>query len=1078
MRNRSFICFGLALVATLAVPAVIAAAPEPSWLREPAVSPDGTRIAFTYGGQIWQVAASGGEAVPMTSGEFYCTRPVWSPDGRCLSFACKLHGNLDVFTMPADGGEIHRLTFDSSDDKPYAFSPDGKLVYFAAPRLGDVNSVHTGTYANSDQLYTVPAEGGRSRLLVTTPALEVSVSPDGGRLLYENRPIYENDWRKGAQSDGTHDVWLYDIKANTHRKLTTFRGEDRDPCWAPGGGYYYLSEQSGTFNIWQGTEGSDPRQVTRHSVSPVRFLSVANDGTLVYGWDGQIWRKPADGSDPKSVPVQIRQTSLVHGSFPADAGGYLTEITPSADSKQVALVARGEVYVLSTETGRSRRITSTPAYEQAVNFSPDGRSLAYVSERDGDMDLFVASLGEKDMTSFASPGLITEKKLVDSDGDLLYPRFSPDGKRLAYLANRSSIKVLDLATGTTVDALPEGSIYSYADGDVTFSWSPDSRWLTATAGSIVSQQDIVLLDVFGKRPPAYISQSGYADSDPRFSADGKAILWTSGREGLRRADATTGQLDIFIAYLTQQAYDASRAPEAASTTGPAATRPGDGDWQPQIDGIEHRTRRLTPFSITPAFFATTPDNKSLVFVDVQSNGQAVCYRVDLRSGARTQVFTRPVATDLTADKAVNSLYAPCPGGIEKIDLANGNSRTFPVTLPIELDPRGEMAYWFQYFWRMTALKFYEPGLHGVNWKQVRERYAKFLPHIHTWEDFAEMMSEMAGELNASHMGCFWLKQEPLSDQTASLGLHYDDSYSGAGMKVAAVIPGGPADLAGSHIAPGALILAVNGEPIDEKTPIEQFLNRTEGQPLALTVQPKDGGATVKETVVPVSSATALALTYQCWVDERKAMTKKLSGGRLGYIHIPEMEEGAYKRAYSEVIGDCRDKEGLIIDIRFNRGGNLHDQLITLFTGDVYAGFTNRQGELIGRMPSGRWAKPSTLIQNAGAYSDGSIFPHLYQNQKIGPIVGTRVPGTGTAVWWMYVMNGHLKWGIPEIGAKDFKTGWFENQEIVPDILIDNDPESIAAGRDPQLEAAVKNLLQQLDRAKLPSPPSNPQDSRK
>ena len=326
-----------------------------------------------------------------------------------------------------------------------------------------------------------------------------------------------------------------------------------------------------------------------------------------------------------------------------------------------------------------------------------------------------------------------------------------------------------------------------------------------------------------------------------------------------------------------------------------------------------------------------------------------------------------------------------------------------------------------------------------------------------------MMSELAGELNASHMGCYFLKPAPLADHTASLGLYFDDDYEGPGLRVAAVLPGGPADLPGGHLVPGTLILALDSELINEFTNLDQLLNGMADTAVQLLVQPPGSKTTLIETVVPITPKQATALSYARWVEERKALTGKLSGGRLGYVHLPEMDLASYKQAYGEVIGHYRDKEAIIVDVRYNMGGNLHDQLVTLFTGETIAGFTNRDNEVVGRMPTGRWARPTALVQNAAAYSDGSIFPHLYKRQKLGPVIGDRVPGTGTAVWWMFPMKGALKWGIPQLGARDFSTGWFENQETVPDVLVANDPAAIAAGRDLQLEAAVRELLKKLPR---------------
>jgi tricorn protease len=1024
----------------------------PLWLRYPAVSPDGSAIAFTSGGQIWRVPAAGGDAVQLTTGEYYSTRPVWSPDGGSIAYASKQHGNLDVFLMPADGGRAKRLTYNSGDDKPSAFSPDGQSIYFASPRLGSPQTVLMGSYAHSDQLYSVPVAGGRSRLVIPTPALEAAPDPSGRWLLYENRPIYENEWRKGAVSDGAHDIWLYDRTSKTHRQLTDYRGEDRDPVWAPdGSGYYYLSERSGSFNIWKAAAqpGARPVQVTRHQGAPVRFLSVARDGTLVYGLEGEIWRQPP-GQVAQRVPIRLRPAAPAPGKTTVSANEYVTEMVLSRDAAQIAIVARGEIFVLSTVNGTTRRITHSPGQEQNVSFAPDGRSLVFIGERDGDMDIYEAALGDPAMLSFASPGPIVERKLVDTDGDVLCPKLSPDGKFLAYLADRNSIRVLERATGRTITALPTGYFYSYQDEDVAFEWSPDSRWLTATVGSVVTNQDVVLLDATGRGEPMFVTRSGYNDLDPHFSPDGKAVLWTSGREGLRQADNGPGPLDIFMAYLTRAGFDAK-----AEADGP--------NWRPQPSGIEQRTKRLTPFSLNPLLYALLPGNESLLVVDGTPNGKAVVRKVDVDTGESADLLTKPRADAYALDRQGQHLYALTGGTMEITDLAAGTARRLTFDPTMDVDSRAEAAFWFNRFWRLTKFKFYEPTMHGVDWDAVRARYVRFLPHIDTWEDFAEMMSEMAGELNTSHMGCYYLKPAPLPDNTASLGLYFDEDYAGPGLRVGAVLPGGPADLPNGHLAAGAVILAFDGETINEFTNLDQLLNLMADTAVQLRVKPPGGGPAVTETVVPITTDQAIALSQARWVEERKTLTDRLSGGRFGYVHIAAMDTDAYKRAYSEVIGRYRTKEALIIDVRYNVGGNLHDQLVTLFTGESLAAFVDRRNEVVGRMPTGRWAKPTALVQNAAAYSDGSIFAQLYKSGRLGPVVGDRVPGTGTAVWWMLVMKGALKWGVPQLGARDYRTGWFENQETVPDRLVANDPASLAAGRDPQLEAAIAALLKKLPR---------------
>jgi len=1055
----------LLLAGFLAVSALvsIAAAEDdsPLWLRHPAVSPDGSRICFAHAGQIWRVASSGGEATPLTSGDGYSTRPVWSPDGKSIAFASKQHGNFDVFLIPAAGGTIKRLTAHSANDLPYAFTPDGQSVYFSSSRLGAPESVLVGTYAESDQLYAVPVTGGSSRLVLPTPALDVAVSPDGKQLLYDNRPVYENEFRKGAVSAGARDIWLYNHTTGAHRQITTNRGEDRDAFWAADGkSFFFLSEGDGSsFNVWQQSldKGAQPKQITHHQGQPVRFVSAARDGSLVYGFEGAIWRQAPGAAEAQRVPVHISQTSLISGTFSSSANGYASEIAVSPSGEEVAVVARGEVFVVATASGRTRRITSTPEFEHDVSFSPDGRTLLYCSEREGDSDIYEAPVAAGHPASFTAAGAVTEKKVIDTEGDAFFPAYSPDGKRIAFLDNRRAIQVVNRESGKGVTVLPEGSIYSYQDGDLSLQWSPDGRFLVATTGSIIGDMDISLLDASGKATPINLSTSGYSDLNPQFTADGKAVVWFSDRKGLRKADATASQMDVYMAHLTQEAFDVYA--QAKNGVKPESGIPVNHAWQPQAQGIRHRTTRLTPYSLSNLLFrAVLPDKENLILVTAEEPGNLVGYRLNLNNRAFAKIFTRPLTTGIiNIDTKGENLYTVGPAGIERIHLADGSTASIAYEAKIDYDPRGELAYLFQYFWRMTKLKFYQPDMHGRNWEAIRANYAVYLPHIHQWEDFVDLLSEMAGELNASHMGGYFLHQQPLADDTALLGIYEDPKHTGKGVRVAAVLSGGPCDGVMSQVRPGAVLLAVDGQGVDSNEQLATLLNRKAGIPVELSLVPTGGGKAVTQIVTPVAKAQERELAYDHWVGGRKKLTDELSKGRIGYVHINEMDEANYQRTVDQVFGELRDKEAIVVDVRFNRGGLLHDQLAALFTGDVKGAFVTRDGLNMGNIPTKRWGKPTALLANAGSYSDGSIFPHLYQSYGIGPVVGDPVPGTGTAVWWITLL-GKIKYGIPQLGAKDNKTGWFENNETVPDILVSNAPDSIATGRDPQLESAVQELL--------------------
>lgn len=1059
---------------------------RPLWMRTPAVSPDGSRIAFTYGGQIWLVPAAGGDAVPLTPAPFYSHHPVWSPDSTRIAFASNRHGNDDVFVMPADGGAITRLTRHSAADTPQAFSADGQQVYFSSPRLGsptaDALDANRGLGPLLPQLYAVPAAGGRERLLLPTPALDVHPGADGTTLLYTDLRSIENEWRKHHVSDAARDIWLLDLKSGSHRQLTDYRGEDRNAVFSPQqDAVLWLSERSGSFNVWRqplgGSPGGEARQVTFHKDHPVRFLSTARDGTLVYGYDGELWRLPAGATQPQRVAVRIRQGSLIGGTAHVRLNEQATELAVSPTAREVALVARGDVFVVSLLSGATRRITTTAAEERGVGWSPDGRRLLYASERSGTWDVVEARLRRPQDATFSGVAPFDETVLVGGPTDDFQPVYSPRGDRVAYRADRNSLRVFDIAAKTSVEVLARDAVYSYFDDDLKFAWSPDGHWLVTRTG-FEATAEIELLDASGRTPRRNISLSGFTDKMPQVSADGSTVLWLSDRYALRSADGDAAQTDVMAAYLTPEAFEARRATpderlrsaasaasQPSSQPAVAATPPGSASAGalPDVRGLQRRTARLTPFSADVKFFRLTPDGRTLVLVTAEPSGAWAGHAIDVASGRARPLFQRaPMAEAVFAtDAAVKTLFTLGPGGIDRIDLVTGQTRTLPFDASIERDAQAEVAAIFDHAWRLSQAKFYDPKMHGVDWVAVGQAYRKFLPHIRHWEDLAEVLSEMAGELNASHQGSHYVPASGPADSTGALGLYYDEAHRGPGLRVSEVMPGGPADRPASALKPGAVILSVDGKGIGPDDHLHALLNHKGGQAALLSVRPAAGGAAVDEVVKPIHWTAESKLAYERWVEKRRALVAQLSGGRIGYVHLSSMALGPYLRAYGDLFGQHRDAEAVVVDVRFNGGGNLHDPLVVMLTGRNEASLVTRDGVLMARIPVGRWGKPSAVVANAASYSDGSVFPALYQRNRIGPVVGERVPGTGTAVVWEPQIERRLDYGVPQLGFKGRDGRWFENQEIVPEVPVYADPASVAAGRDVQLEAAVARLRRDL-----------------
>jgi len=375
-----------------------------------------------------------------------------------------------------------------------------------------------------------------------------------------------------------------------------------------------------------------------------------------------------------------------------------------------------------------------------------------------------------------------------------------------------------------------------------------------------------------------------------------------------------------------------------------------------------------------------------------------------------------------------------------------------------LNTASEREYMFEHVWRQMLKKFYVEDMHGVDWEFYKKEYAKFLPHINNNWDFAEMLSEMLGELNGSHTGSGYRFNKDGADQTASLGAYFDPDHSGDGLKILEIFEKGPLHDADTRIKVGTIIEKIDGEDIKAGQSYYPLLNHKVGKPVLLTLS--DGGDSWTETIKPMSMGRQQELAYQRWVKTRREETERLSDGRVGHIHVRSMGNSSFRTTFAEMLGRHADKEAIIIDTRFNGGGNLHDDLVTLLGGQRYWRIVPR-GQEMGEEPWAKWNRPSVVLMSESNYSDAHMFPFAYRELGLGKLVGMPVPGTGTSVWWETLLDRSLYFGMPEIGHVDSKGEFLENQQLEPDYLVDNEPEIVATGRDQMLEKAIEVLLEEL-----------------
>ena len=1085
----------LFLIALLALGLSLSA--QPLWMRHNVISPQGDKIAFCYKGDVYVVNAIGGKATQITTNAAYDADPIWSPDGKHITFSTDRNGNFDVYLVSAEGGVAKRITTNSVTEIPLAFSPDGKEIYFTAQIQKAAENVQ---FASGwiTELYKVSTEGGRPEQVVAVPVSSISFDKDGKSFLYYDRKGSENIWRKHHTSSVARDVVYYNAKKKTHTILTTNVGEDRDPRYLPGyKDVVFLSERNnGSFNVYKAPADNleQVEAVTHFKTHPVRFLTVANNGLLCYGYMGEIYTQRI-GGEPQKVNIEIvndqAEEQLVKQDFKG-AGSFAL----SSDGKLIAFVSRGEVFVTGVdEYATTKQITHTPQAERSPSFSKDGRTLVYASERDGYWNLYQATIVRKEDYNFAYATLIDEKPLFDNDGiERSNPDYSPDGKEIAFVENRNILKVYNIES-KKVRQITDGTQHY---GSIGYEWSPDGKWFAITLITHMRDpySDVAIVSASGDMKIYNITESAYFDDDPQWVLDGNAILYNSDRYGMRSHASWGSQRDAFIAFLNQDAYDKFRLnkeeyallkeqekgkkddkidepkkeeksdkkkdKKGDKKDGPSTGSGTEKDDKPKeskkievdLEHLQDRVIRLTPMSSNLSGMALSKDGEKLYFMTSFEKGYDL-WEMDVREKSMkiTKKMGQGGAHLVVKD---DNIFLLSGGNLQKVD-KGGKSTPIKFDATMELDLAAERDYMFNHVFLQTEKRFFMKDHHGVDLDMMKEAYQPFLAHINNNYDFSEMLSEILGELNVSHTGSGY-RPSGKGDATAEFGVLLDLDYKGDGLKIAEVVEGGPFDKKNSKVKAGSIIQKIDGVEITKGMDYYPLLNNKRDKTVLVTVS--DGGKTWDETVKLISHGAMNELLYNRWVKHNEETVEKLSNGRLGYVHIRSMGDASYRDVYSQILGKYNLCDGIVIDTRFNGGGRLHEDIEILFSGEKYLEqVVNDSVACV--MPSRRYNKPSVMIIGEANYSNAHGTPWVYKYKKMGRLVGMPVPGTMSSVTWETLQDPSLYFGLPVVGYRTEQGNWLENTQLEPDVKVRNTPEKMAAGVDEQLEAAVKELLKEV-----------------
>ena len=1090
----------LAIVAALTAPQTRPGRTPQAAFAEPSIAPDGSEIAFVSGGDIWTVPAAGGEARLLISNPANDTHPVYSPDKKQLAFVSTRTGGGDVYVLTFASGDVRRMTFDDGLDQLDGWSRDGKWLYF-------FSSAHDLSGGMND-VYRVAADGGTPMTVSGDRYANEffsAASPDGKTLAMSARGSASGQWwRHGHSHLDEAEIWLRDLTVpdspSAYRGLTSGGAKDLWPMWSgDGASLFFVSDRDGAENLWQmpAQAPSTPRKVTRFTDGRVLWPSASARGdTIVFERDFRIWKADTASGKASEIPI----TRMGAPSGPATEHLRLTaqfqDLALSPDGKKVAFAARGEIFAASAKDGGdAARVTMTAAPESEVAWSPDSRKIVYSSERG---TAALDSAGPARLYSYDFTSAKETQLTASGDGDYV-PRFSPDGKSIAFVRGGTELHVTG-ADGKGDRMLAKGLIADPLQVGHPIAWSPDGRWIAFfTAGTRGFTNVAVVPAAGGEVRPVSFLANGNANA-VAWAPDGTYLLFDTGQrtevsqlarvdltlrtpkfredqfrdlfneeQGPRRPTSPTTVPDEVAPKPATPPLTDRANPAKPEDAGARKTEKPEKPVEIAFDNIRQRLS-IVPSGLDVGEAFISPDGKTAVLI-AGAAGQQNLYSWSLDETAPD----RPVARQLTATAGAKADVSFTPdskevfyldaGRIQAVALDKREPRAVNVTAELDVDFAREKTIVFDQAWRLLRDNFFDPGFNGVDWNEARARVEPFIAGSRTPDEMRRIASLMIGELNASHLGINAPPAGAGGGGVGHLGLDFDRAeYDASGrLKIAGIVALGPAALAPA-IQPGDYLLAVDGEPVGARVNLDALLDNKTSRRTVLRVAKSASGEAAKDVAVrPVSAATERGLRYRQWVAERREYVARASKNRLGYVHMPDMSAGSLAQLYVDLDADNIARDGVVIDVRNNNGGFVNPYALDVLARQHYLNMTQRGVPTTpARSALGQRSleKPTVLVTNQHSLSDAEDFTEGYRALKLGKVVGEPTAGWIIFTWNTRLMDGTVL-RLPRSRITDRHGAPMEMHPRPVDVEVKRPIGESYGPRDAQLDRAVEVLLGEM-----------------